>query len=328
MQPTLRIDSLAGEAVTEFPSHNAMQIRAVKQQLQEVTGLPRFRQKLLRDHTVLGDDELVTSEDSPLQLVQMDFHEPSPEQPLLKDAVVNGWEEEVERLLCRPEHPDGSTVENTEDASEPARCMEETPLHVACSHGHANIVRMLLEALADVNRVCKSGTAEEFFADGNKHPGDLDATTPLGAAIMQGELNICRLLLERGAEPNQLCGYRLDNWIDRYKPLAMAVEAGGFGEVAIARLLWEFNANITIDEILGYDVMCKKDVEMVRLLSEILGAPGASCLLALAYCLPDECHPPPETTRLLLEARADCDAHLPEGSGPEGYASWSGSVQK
>ena len=113
MQPTLRIDSLAGEAVTEFPSHNAMQIRAVKQQLQEVTGLPRFRQRLLRDHTVLGDDELVTSEDSPLQLVQMDFHEPSPEQPLLKDAVVNGWEEEVERLLCRPVHPDGSTVENT-----------------------------------------------------------------------------------------------------------------------------------------------------------------------------------------------------------------------
>jgi len=56
----------------------------------------------------------------------------------------------------------------------------DTPLHVACLYGHADIVRALLEANADPPRVT-----------------DGDGGTPLHDASAGGHLNIVKMLVER-----------------------------------------------------------------------------------------------------------------------------------
>ena len=83
----------------------------------------------------------------------------------------------------------------------------------------------------------------------------------------------------------------------------MAVQTG---RADIARLLWEFNADFNLDEPWSKDKVCNSDLDMMRLLSEILGASGASGLLAFALCRT----PQPDIVRLLLEARADSDGRI------------------
>lgn len=59
-----------------------------------------------------------------------------------------------------------------------------TPLFAAVSHGHSEIVYLLLENKASVNRVDKYGS------------------TPLGYAVLEGNLDMVKLLLDFGADAN------------------------------------------------------------------------------------------------------------------------------
>ena len=262
---------------------------------------------------MLNDDELVTSKDSPLQLIQLNFDATFPDKSRLRDAVDKGEVEEVEKILSRPQHPDGSLESSSHAQVTRHERLERTPLYVACLSGHASIASLLLEAFADVNRVCRNSANP--VEDDNGY-GRLEATTPLGAAVMQGELETCRMLLERGAESNKLCGYeRGYEYFHEFRPLAMAVETG---RADIARLLWEFDADFIIDELWTTDLVCKRNLEMTRLLLQILGAGSASSLLALALRGFGDGKPRPEIVRLLLEARADSDGHIPEDVYPQG----------
>lgn len=59
-----------------------------------------------------------------------------------------------------------------------------TPLHVACHHGHVNMVRLLIEQGAEVNPVTNAGY------------------TPLHQAAQQGHVLVINLLLKNKADPN------------------------------------------------------------------------------------------------------------------------------
>ncbi|MDF3047236.1 MAG: serine/threonine-protein phosphatase 6 regulatory ankyrin repeat subunit B-like [Candidatus Midichloriaceae bacterium] len=66
---------------------------------------------------------------------------------------------------------------------------DATPLHYACSGGHTNIVKLLLEKKAEVNA---------------KNVGD---ATPLHWAALAGHINIVESLLEKGAEVDAKAAY-------------------------------------------------------------------------------------------------------------------------
>lgn len=61
-----------------------------------------------------------------------------------------------------------------------------TPLHYACRHGHADIVQLLLDAGADVNAKENNGS------------------TPLSLASLNGHNELVKLLLEKGADINAM----------------------------------------------------------------------------------------------------------------------------
>jgi ankyrin repeat protein len=90
-------------------------------------------------------------------------------------------------------------------------------LSVAAQHGHAQIVRLLLDAGEDPNR---------YNPDSN-HPH----TTPLHQAVLGGHEAVVRLLVERGA--------RLDirDAIWQGTPLGWALHGGGKAQAAIAEYL-------------------------------------------------------------------------------------------
>lgn len=67
-----------------------------------------------------------------------------------------------------------------------------TPLHIACHHGHVNMVRLLIEQGAEINTVTSAGY------------------TPLHQAAQQGHVLVISLLLKNKADPNAVTNVRLN----------------------------------------------------------------------------------------------------------------------
>ena len=91
----------------------------------------------------------------------------------------------------------------------------QTVLHVAAYEGHAEVVRILLEAKAAVDVVSKSGQTPLFFAikekevlssllaaSANPNAKDESGLTPLFYAANNGNLDIVKALIGAGAYPN------------------------------------------------------------------------------------------------------------------------------
>ena len=167
----------SGAELTVLPWEELSDVRTLKAQLQELCGLPRFRQRLLHEGTVLADDaKLGTWTD--LQVVLLSFLPPAPEQAdALKFAAMNGLVPQVEELLQGPTDPDASGVTNI------------APIVGAALEGHVDVVRLLLEA------------------DAAPDSDDPDAFTPLAAACCgdSGE-ELVRALLEARADPDRTSG--------------------------------------------------------------------------------------------------------------------------
>lgn len=62
------------------------------------------------------------------------------------------------------------------------------PLHMAAQHGNAEIVRLLLRSGAEVDKDC----------------GFEDGMTPLREAVKWGHLDVCKVLIQYGADPLQV----------------------------------------------------------------------------------------------------------------------------
>ena len=118
-----------------------------------------------------------------------------------------------------------------------------TALHIAVYHGYIQVVMELLNLGADVNATCH-----------------WDQITPLNVAVTRNDLNIARLLLDRGANGNGITGAG-------HPPL---LDAATRGHVEMATLLLQRGAEVDAidtngDPVLHSAAYCNK-INIVRLL--------------------------------------------------------------
>ena len=199
----LRIWSVSGDCLASYPAEEAGDVRTLKRKLQSWCGVPRFRQRLLNNDVDLGDDAPLHSA-MDLQLILLPFAEEHVDD--LATAVENNLVSKVEEVLRRAQNPDLSR----QDAV-------ETPLGIAAQRGHVEISRLLLEACADKDKICR-GVRK----------------TPLGLACCGGHVDIVRLLLEARADKDNTDGQGITTAIQL---------ASSRGQVEIVRLLLEANTN-------------------------------------------------------------------------------------
>ena len=193
----LRIWSVSGDCLASYPAEEAGDVRTLKRKLQSWCGVPRFRQRLLNNDVDLGDDAPLHSA-MDLQLILLPFAEEHVDD--LATAVENNLVSKVEEVLRRAQNPDLSR----QDAV-------ETPLGIAAQRGHVEISRLLLEACADKDKICR-GVRK----------------TPLGLACCGGHVEIVRLLLEARADKDNTDGQGITTAIQL---------ASSRGQVEIVRLL-------------------------------------------------------------------------------------------
>ena len=170
-----------------------------------------------------------------------------PERPKatpLYYAAMLGFRDLVEHLVA--EHPQHVTVRGGS---------EVTPLHVAVSAGHSDVLSSLIEHGADVNgrgqhgdtplhRASDKGILEagKFLLD---HGADIEAKcgdgTVLTRAAIKGHVEFARMLLDRGAMINARGNS------DRTPLLWAAIN----GKTEVVRLLLERGANVHVRDKYG-----------------------------------------------------------------------------
>ena len=291
-----------------------VRVRAVMRHLQRLSGLTRFKQRLLVDTQMLWDDDLL---DRPFeaQLVVLPFQETSQDQiKQLLQATKRSNIPEMERLLQRPQDPD-LQLPGSRPALHAAcgrRCSIEavhllleakadtdiaasaphggSPMHVVSQNGHAEVLRLLMEAKADKDRSANYGD------------------TPMMVASRRGQLEILRLLLDASADMDR------SNY-GGATPMFMASRAG---HLEIMRLLLEANADkdkATQDGATSLYVASHWGrLDVVRLLlqasadkDKVINDGTTSTMIASR-----KGHL--EIVRLLLEAKADKDTVSNDGS--------------
>ena len=192
-----------------MPIQELTDVASLKKQLQKFCGLPRFRQRLLHESTVLEDDTKLASQ-MDLQLVLLPYAG-SPEVQRILGAAQNGRAAEVEEILKLPQDP------NLGDGQ------RKTALHGASMTGHVEVVQVLLEGRADTNMTDQNGRTALHYASGSSYVkvlrmlveagadvslADEFGNTALHLASAEGHLAAVRALLQAGSEVdfrNVLC---------------------------------------------------------------------------------------------------------------------------
>ena len=134
----------------------------------------------------------------------------------------------------------------------------ETPLHRACYNGHLDVVRVLLEAGADLHatdnggrtplhRACDNGHLDVvrvlFEAGADLHATDDGGRTPLHLACDNGHFDVVRVLFEAGADLHATdnCGRTpLHHACDdgQFDVVRFLLDAGALADLNAARQFW------------------------------------------------------------------------------------------
>ncbi|CAE7321424.1 Ank3 [Symbiodinium natans] len=316
-QPTeepalLRVFKASGEELASIPTDDVVNVQDLKQRLEGLCGLPRFRQRLLHENVDLEDHVKLESA-MDLQLVLLGFISASAEQEEELTAVAgSGDVPQLERILQRPQCPDIGANSEEED---------ETPLCYASSEGHGDAVRLLLEARADANAPNGEGDRPLLLASIHCHPeivdlllgarADMDVCgsdeeTPLYLAAAEGHLDVACLLLRARAD------LEATNY-DEETPLFTACE---FGQQALVALLLRARADPNARDVNGRTPILAACVEnhpkIVRLLLQAMAETGLAepplCVAARLGRL--------KVVRVLLAARAELEARDSTGMTP------------
>jgi ankyrin repeat protein len=149
---------------------------------------------------------------------------------------------------------------------------EQTALMIAARHGHADVVRVLLEAGADVNAATRAGAEPKFRRPGenagSKGVGIIrggwpdrgmrapvpGAKTPLLYATRSGDLTVTRLLVEAGADLELADADGVTPLLNAILNASIAVARGATGQhahLAVARYLVERGANVNSEDWYG-----------------------------------------------------------------------------
>ncbi|CAE7266818.1 mask [Symbiodinium natans] len=309
----LHVWQFSGQALAVVPIEDVSDVRTLKQHLQSLCGLPRFRQRLLCNGTCL-DDHVSLPSPMHLQHVALPFSSVSQlEIEELKAAAESGDLDQVEDMLQKGQDPDLIALE---DHTPPPQPTPHTPLALASRAGHDEIAELLLEASADPDKTSGMGGADLTHG-----------VTPLGLACEAGCLEVARLLLDSRAELEKSSGKY------QRRPLATASHAG---HVPVARFLLQARADMEGTCGLSPPPLAAAfgrqgrrafgHVHMVRFLLEARAdanrtfGPNSDTPLGLAVGI---CHMGIAT--LLLQGRADMEQKFgSHGHTPLGLASRAG----
>ena len=183
--------------------NRVVNVRGLKQQLYGFLGVPRFRQKILYQSFALDDETCFYADlDIEVVVLVMPFCTSSQEQRhRLLDAASGGSVSKVEEMLQCSHDPD-----MVEDG--------DTALVLASHEGHAEVVRLLLEACAGADIADAHGATPLILAsdggfaeivrsllgvEASLDIADTDGDTALIIASDFGFIEVVRLLLEARA---------------------------------------------------------------------------------------------------------------------------------
>ena len=138
----LRVWRASGKELAAIPVEQLTTVQLLKQDLQGLCGVPRFRQRLVReDGTKLEDNDMLSSPAN-LQLVLLSLTSTSEEQAdELSQAAAVGDVSHLEKMLSEPRDPNCLAPHYLGGVT--------TPLTAASEAGQIETVKLLLEAGAD-----------------------------------------------------------------------------------------------------------------------------------------------------------------------------------
>ena len=279
-------------------------IQLLKLRLQAVTGLSRFRQRLLCEDRIVRDDDVL---ELPIVLYLVLLSMSGPSEAML-DRVIAGLRADdagvVDEFLHQPHDPNEEaggltclclaarygSLSSAKLLLEARAMLDKAdslsawaPLHWASASGHAEFTRWLLQSRADIRKaeengrlllhsVCLFGHVEvadiflEAGVDVNMEDGE--GRTPLTVSVSFGQVQMVQLLLERGVDVNRVSS-------QGYPPLHMACTGG---PLDVARLLVQRRAdpNLRFRGLTALEIASAAgQPDLVRLLSEAIEARGA-----------------------------------------------------
>eukprot|EP00439_Symbiodinium_sp_Y106_P036153 s221_g4.t1 len=241
----LHVWKASGERAASIPMEDLVDVRSLKQNLGRRCGLPRFRQRLLRNGRVLPEEECLESPGD-VQLVLLPFcsvHDEEIRQFIGLSAA--GRAAEVEAKLQLPLDPNN-------------RANGLSALLSASDGGHLHVVQLLLEARADADVAGNQGMTPLISASAQGHvdvvrvlleagarkdAANIQGKTALLTAALNRQLETVTLLLEFGANKN--CAD-----VEGITPLIAAARSGHLG---IARRLTDARADMRMADRIGWN---------------------------------------------------------------------------
>ncbi|CAE7576954.1 unnamed protein product [Symbiodinium natans] len=191
----------SGEELAAIPVEELRDVMSLKQRLQQLHGISRYRQRFLSSTSPLEDHDRL---DAPMdvQLVLLPFVSTS----ALAPEVLRGDVAKVETMLLEPQDPNIVTPH------------VQPPLLCAVEEGHMQLARMLMDAKADAAVEGHGGYAALQQAAKMGHPdmvcllleegvevnmADSQGWTALHVAAMLGHKEIAELLLDAGIDKHR-----------------------------------------------------------------------------------------------------------------------------